>query len=167
MNSMNKHIRHYKDQLQLGHIQKAYRGILKFMNDLRNHLKMAYPDHFISGSIYAGLMDVSYCTFTSPDLKKRDLKMVILFNHRSISFEAWLCGRNKGFQEKYWNLIRSKSWTKYQVPDDITGINAIIKLKLEEQPDFDYPVRLKQKLEKLTLDFSKDIENWLIIHDSE
>ncbi len=42
MESLNQHIREYKKQLEKGHIQKAYQGILHYLMDLRLHFQRYY-----------------------------------------------------------------------------------------------------------------------------
>ena len=50
---LNDDIREYKVQLSKGHIQRAYKGIMAFMSDLKSHLEGRYPDYSAS-ALYFG-----------------------------------------------------------------------------------------------------------------
>ena len=63
MTTMNEFVQEYTQQLAKGSIQKAYRGIMAFMSDLRSDLIKKYPDFSVSG-LYFGYMDMTYFAFT-------------------------------------------------------------------------------------------------------
>jgi hypothetical protein len=44
MESLNEYIQEYKNQLNRGHIQKAYKGIMTIMTSLKNYLEKNYPN---------------------------------------------------------------------------------------------------------------------------
>ena len=44
MESLNEYIQGYKNQLNRGHIQKAYKGIMTIMTSLKNYLEKNYPN---------------------------------------------------------------------------------------------------------------------------
>jgi len=90
MDSLNEQIQEYKIQLSRGYIQKAYKGIITFMSDLKTYLEKSYLDYMVS-SLYFGYMDMTYFAFTPSDLKKRKLKLAIVFLHELGRFEVWLC----------------------------------------------------------------------------
>ena len=58
MEKLNYSLREYKSQLSKGHIQKAYKGIMNFMSDLRADFVRKYPDYNAS-SLYFGYMDMT------------------------------------------------------------------------------------------------------------
>jgi Family of unknown function (DUF7000) len=95
MESLQENINEYRRQLEKGAIQKAYRGVMEYIMDLRTNLKNKYPDYFVSGSIYYGYMDMTYFSFFPKSLKDRNLKIAIVFLHEPFRFEAWLAGVNK------------------------------------------------------------------------
>lgn len=161
MASLNQHIREYKMQLDKGHIQKAYQGILHYLMELRVHFQNEYPDLHLTSSINEGRMNMSYFAFSSGFLKKRKLKIVVIFNHNTISFEAWLCGFNKKVQKEYWEIIKAISWGQYYIPDSIGGNFSILEHKITETPNFDDPDGLTKQIESKVLVFLKDIENQL------
>ena len=77
----------YKKQLQKGVIQKAYKGLMEYIMDLRTHLQHKYPEYFVS-AIYYGYMDMTYFSFTSRTLKERKLKAAVVFIHDAFRFEV-------------------------------------------------------------------------------
>ena len=70
MESINESIKEYATQLSKGRIQKAYKGIMTFMSELRSYLESKYP-HYTAGNLYFGYMDMTYFAFTPADLKIR------------------------------------------------------------------------------------------------
>jgi hypothetical protein len=79
MESFQEYVDEYRAQLAKGAIQKAYRGLMAYIMGLRTHLKTKYPDYFVSGSIYYGYMDMTYFSFFPESLKRRNLKIAIVF----------------------------------------------------------------------------------------
>ncbi len=104
MKLFHEYIHEYRKQLEKGAIQKAYKGLMEYIMDLRTHFKNTYPDYVVSGSIYYGYMDMTYFSFFPPSFKQRQLKIAIVFLHETFRFEVWLAGYNKQVQSKYWKL---------------------------------------------------------------
>jgi hypothetical protein len=163
MKSLQELVNEYKEQMENGYLQKAYKGLMDFMMDLRTYLTGKYPD-FISGSLYQGYMDMTYFPFSPKSLKDHNLKIAIVLIHEKCTFEAWLAGYNKAAQSKYWHLIKESGWSKYRIPSGIKGFDSIIECTLSENPDFNQPDALKKQIEKGTLSFIKDIEEFLSKH---
>ena len=150
----------YKKQLQKGVIQKAYRGLMEYIMDLRMNLQHKYPDHFVS-SMYSGYMDMTYFSFTSRTLQERKLKAAIVFIHDAFRFEVWLAGYNKSVQDKYWKLFRESGWDKYRVVPSTKGADSIIEHVLVEDPDFNDLEALTKRIEKESLRFIGDVEGFI------
>ncbi|MFC2145624.1 DUF7000 family protein [Actinomycetota bacterium] len=161
MESLNKNIAEYRKQLKKGEIQKAYKGLMKYMMDLRSHFKNKYPDYSVSGSIYYGYMDMTYFPLFPGLLKRQKLKIAVVFVHETSQFEVWLSGSNKQVQKKYWKLFKESNWNKYYIPSNIEGIDSIIEHTLVDKPDFSDLDTLKKQIDKGTLEFIKDVENFL------
>jgi hypothetical protein len=161
MESFNNYVDEYKTQLKKGAIQKAYRGLMKYIMDLRSYFKNKYPDYFVSGSIYYGYMDMTYFPFFPESLKNRKLKIAVVFIHDKIRFEIWLAGYNKQVQTKYWELFKKGDWNKYRIPSTTKGVDSIMEYILVENPDFSDLNALTRRIETRTLDFVKDIEDFL------
>jgi hypothetical protein len=152
-------------QLEKGSIQKAYRALLAYMMDLRTHFKNRYPSYSVSG-LYQGPMDMTYFAIFPPSLKQRDLKIAIVFNYAAFRFEAWLSGKNRQVQRKYWELFRDSRWTEYRVTTPAKGVDSIIECNLAEDMDFGDLDRLTVTMEKKAIEFIADVEGFLSEHES-
>jgi hypothetical protein len=164
MGSFHEYMNEYKKQIQKGDIKKAYKGLMEYIMDLRTHFQNKYPDYFVSGSIYYGYMDMTYFSFFPESLKHRKLKIAIVFCHDTCRFEVWLAGYNKQIQTKYWKLIKESDWNKYHIVSTTKGVDSIIEYILVDNPDFSDLDRLTKHIEKGTLTFIKDVENFLSKH---
>ena len=145
----------------MGAIQEAYKGLMEYVMGLRTHFAKKYPDHFVSGSIYYGYMDMTYFSFIPKSLKDIKLKPAIVFNHDAFRFEVWLAASNKEVQSKYWKLIKESGWEKYQIVPTIKGFDSIIEGVLIDDPDFSDLDALTEEIERGTLKFIKDVEGFL------
>ena len=156
MESINECIKEYATQLSKGQIQKAYKGIMTFMAELRAYLESGYPD-YTAGSLYFGYMDMTYFAFTPANLKNKKLKIAVVYLHEKGVFEVWLAGNNRKIQAEYIELMSSGNIGKYKLSQVIPGVDSIIESTLVEKPDFDHPEELKKQIEKKTMAFVGDI----------
>ena len=156
MESINEYIEEYTAQLSKGRIQKAYKGIMTFMSELRSYLESRHPD-YTAGSLYFGYMDMTYFAFTPTDLKSKKLEIAVVYLHENGVFEVWLAGNNRKIQAEYIALMGSENIGKYKLSQVIPGVDSIIESTLVEEPDFDHPEELKKQIEKKTMAFVKDI----------
>jgi hypothetical protein len=163
MESMPEYIKEYKKQLGKGVIQRAYQGLMKYIMDLRTHFSKNFPD-FAPGNIYHGYMDMTYFPISPKSLKSRKLKIAVVFNYDQFRFEVWLAGYNKQIQQKYRILFQESDWNKYRIPSAIKGVDSIAEYTLAENPDFDDLDGLTKQIEKGTLNFISDIEDFLSKH---
>ena len=156
MESINESIKEYATQLRKGQIQKAYKGILTFMSEIRSYLESKYPD-YTAGNLYVGYMDMTYFAFTPVGLKNKKLKIAVVYLHEKGVFEVWLAGDNRKIQAEYIALMSSENIGIYKLSQVIPGVDSIIESTLVEEPDFDHPEALKRQIEKKTMAFVKDI----------
>ena len=161
MVSFYKYMDEYKKQLKKGAIKEAYKGLMEYIMDLRTYFKNKYPDYFVSGSIYYGYMDMTYFSFITESFKRRKLKIAIVFIHDTCRFDVWLGGYNKQIQTKYWKLFKESDWNKYHIVSTTKGVDSIIEYILVDNPDFSDLDTLTKQIEKGTLKFIKDVENFL------
>jgi len=165
MESFQKFINEYRKQLEKGAIQEAYRGLMEYIMSLRTHFMKKYPDYVESGSIYYGYMDMTYFSVFPKSIRDRKLKVPIVFLHEAFRFEVWLSGVNRQVQEKYWKLIKESDWNKYKlVPQEGKGVDSIVEHTLVDNPDFNDLDALTEQIEKGTLKFIQDVENFLSKH---
>ena len=155
--SLNNSIKEYKKQMEIGHIPKAYRGLIKYMADLRTYFIKEYPIDYLSSHIYQGHMDITYFPFTPKSLKLQKLKIAIVFNHEKVRFEIWLAGQNRQIQKKYWDLFKDSDWNKYHIPSTLKEGFSIIDDILVENPNFDDLDALTRQIESGAMKFIKDI----------
>lgn len=160
MESFNQYMEEYKKEMKKGMIAKAYKGLMEYILDLRTHFKNKYPNYFVSG-LYYGYMDMTYFSFSPDSLKDRKLKIAIVFIHDTVRFEVWLSGQNKEIQRKYWKLFKDKNWNKYKIVSTIEGYDSIVEHVLIDNPDFSDLDKLSEKIEKGTLKFIQDVEEFL------
>lgn len=161
MGSFTVNLVEYRKQLERGKIQQAYKGLMEYMMRLRTYFKSKYTDHYVSGSIYYGYMDMTYFSFIPDSLRKRSLKIAIVFLHETFRFEVWLAAVNKQVQEKYWKMFKESDWRKYSLVPTTRGMDAILEHVLVADPDFSDLQALTDRIEQETLKFSKNIESYL------
>ena len=161
MESFHEYMNEYRKQIEKGAIKEAYKGLMEYIMDLRTHLKNKYPDYFVSSNIYYGYMDMTYFSFFPESLKRRKLKIAIVFIHDTFRFEVWLAGHNKQIQTKYWTLFKESIWNEYRIPSTTKGVDSIIEYILVDNADFSDLDTLTRQIERGTLNFIKDVENFL------
>lgn len=160
MHSIRKDMQEFHGQLRNGAIQRAYRALLSCMMELRIHFKNKYPDYSVS-SLYQGYMDMTYFAVSPPSLKQRDLKIAIVFNYEAFRFEAWLSGRNRGVNRKYWEAFKDRKWPAYRVVTPAKGVDSIVECDLAQGFDLSDSDALTASIETGTSTFIKDIEEVL------
>lgn len=163
MDSFAGYMEEYKREMKKGIITKAYKGLMEYILDLRMHFKNKYPNYLVSG-LYYGYMDMTYFSFSPDSLKERKLKIAIVFIHETSRFEVWISGQNKDIQSKYWNLFKDKNWNKYKIAPRIEGYDSIVEHVLIADPDFSDLDKLTEKIEKGTLKFIQDVEEFLEVN---
>ena len=154
MENLNDYIAVYKQQLEKGDIQKAYRGLLKCMMNLNAYLAKSLSDKFTFGNISPGYMDFTYFPFSNDFLKKQKLRFGIVLNHEKIRFELWLMGQNAEIQSKYWDALKNTKWNKNQ-----SGMPkySVLEAVLLDTPDFNNPEYLQKIIEKETIRLTGEI----------
>lgn len=152
----------FRMQLKKGMIQKAYRELLGYMSSLRNHLSKKYPELSVSGSLYSGMMDMSYFSLFPNTLKNKDLKIAVVFLYDSFRFEVWLSGKNKQILTKYWHLFNESNWNKYKLIEPGKGVDSVLENTLVNDPDFSDLYSLTEQIEAGVLKFIQDVEEFLL-----
>lgn len=145
----------YKKQMELHEIPIAYKGLMSFMLQLRTHFINKHGNGNIIGSFYQGYMDISYFPVTPITLKKKQLKIGIVFNHQKVQFELWLVGTNKKSQKNFWTALKQRNHLNYSLsksPQD-----SIINFVMVANPNFSNVDNLIKQIEKETLAFIKNM----------
>ncbi len=102
--------------------------------------------------------------WVSPNSRK--LKIAIVFIHETIKFEVWLAAQNKQIQTEYRKLFQEGDWNKYRISVATKGVDSIMEYTLVDNPDFSDLDALTKQIEKVTLTFIKDIEDFLYKHQN-
>jgi hypothetical protein len=160
MHSIQEDFETLRRQLRKGSIQRAYRGLLSYMRGLRTHFANKHGERAVS-ALYQGYMDMTYFALFPPALKRRDLKVAIVFDYDAFRFEAWLAARNRKVQRQYWEIFKDSHWPEYRVLAPATGIDSIIECDLAEDFDLGAPDALTSRIENGTAAFIGDIERFL------
>ena len=165
MGSFAESMEEFRRQLENGAIQEAYQGLMQYVRDLRTHFKVAYPQYPVSGSIYYGYMDMTTFSLFPESLKRRGLKVAIVFVYDSFRFEVWLSGSNRKIQSEYWALFKGSDWHKYDLSSDPKREDYVMGHILDGNPDFGDLDTLTGQIERGTLEFIKDVEGALSMID--
>lgn len=118
------------------------------------------PDSSVS-ALYQGSMDMTYFAISSPLLKQHDLKIAIVFNYEDFRFEAWLAGKNRNVNRKYWELLKRCQWPEYRIVTPLKGVDSIVECELAEGLDPSDTNALTACIETGACAFIKDIERIL------
>lgn len=161
MPTFHEDMQAYRFLLQQGAIQRAYRGLMDYFQELKAGFREKAPTYTISGSLYPGYLDMTYFAIFPPSFKEHNLKIAVVFHHTAFRFEAWLSGVNKSVQEEYWNLIRDSGWDKYRLAPAVRDYDYIIECFSAAEPDFNDKKALTDQIVSATLEFIQDIESFL------
>lgn len=159
--TFNEEMAEYRKQLEKGSIQKAYRGLMDFMQQLRSYFNTRHPVYSVPGSLYFGYMDMTYFAIIPEGFKERGLKIAVVFLHDAFRFEVWLSGYNRQIQARYWKVIKESGWDKYHLVSAPQGFDSVLEHILVAEPDFDDLEELTARIEKGTLEFIRDVEDFL------
>jgi hypothetical protein len=158
MNNLNQHIEHYNQQLSLGHIQKAYRGIMEMMSQLKITWDNQHPET-PSGALYAGYMDMTFISVKPAVLTDMDVRVSIVYLHEIHTFELWLVARNRKIQSQIHNQLKTKELGQYTLSVLGPGIDSIIAMTCIPNPDFDNTEKLITEIIEKTQYFISDMTN--------
>lgn len=156
MDTLNEAVREYTIQLSVGRIQKAYRGILSFMTDLKAYLGRKYPE-YSSGAFYPGYMDMTYFAITPPLIRDMKLKIALVYLHEENRFELWLAANNRHIQAETSEQLSHRDMGKYTLSQLNPGVDAIIATIIAEKPDFADPDVLMEWIDGEVDRFSRDM----------
>ncbi len=155
MKSFNEYMSLYRKLMAEGELPTAYRKLLEYISGMRNHFANKYPSDYLCGPIHQGQMDITFFTFTPEALKRKNLKIAIVFSHADVCFEAWLVGINKQVQATWWKGLKDRHWSRHPLP--VWPQDYVTKTLLVETPNFDYTDALTQEIETRVLSFISDI----------
>lgn len=110
MRKINLLIESYCNQLKNPEFKFAYEYLLKFTMRLKGYFVKHQGERFTFGNVSPGYMDFSYFPFYDSYLKEHNLRFGIVLNHKAMSLELWLMGKNSQVQEDFWQIFKTSSW---------------------------------------------------------
>jgi hypothetical protein len=134
---------------------------MAYFRNLRAHFQKEHPEYSVSASIYYGYMDMTYFALFSESLKRRKLKIPIVFVHDTFSFEVWLSGSTRNVQSAYWRRIKESGWHQYELASTPERQDYVLAHRLVGDPDFGDVDALTRQIERGTLGFIRDVEGFL------
>jgi hypothetical protein len=143
-----------------GSLQRAYRAVIGFMQQLRIDIDKSQADIGVS-EIYQGYMDMTYFALFVPELWRRGLKVAIVFEYDPFEFEVWLSGKNRGVQKEYYEIIKDAEWGEYEVMEPGPGVDGILKADLAHGTALEDSEALADLLIERSLAFAGRVEEQL------
>ena len=153
MSTLNARIPAYKKAFASGEIQKTYQELVGLVQSLRTEFYKGYQGEFSVATVMHGYIDFTYFYLQNDDLKKRKLKLAIVFNHHQAHFELWLLGQTKDVQRAYWQKLKATKW----VNKDTMPEYSIFEIVMLADPDFDDTSKLSESLHRSFDVLIKDI----------
>lgn len=154
----------FRRQLEETTLIQAYQGLIQYIRDLKRLLQNKYPEYIVPSSTYFGYLDMTYFSFTPKSLAEKKLKIAVVFNYETFSFEVWLSGGNRSIQNRFWSIFNKQQWTKYQLTSPGTWVDSILTHTITTGPDFEDLDQLTQQIESGIMNFVKDVEDFLVKH---
>lgn len=151
MTSFIDYMEDYQRQLSRGRVRTFYVGIIQYMLSLKNNFADKYRKELIIGSFYQGYMDITYFSVTTKNLREKNLKVIVAFEHDKMRFIAYFVGQNKQVQKTYWDLLKNSDVDKYKLSEnpDI----YILEESLSEKEDLKDLDALAEKIEQKVMEF--------------
>lgn len=147
MSQFKEKIDRYTREVAVGDLPQVYRKILDSLSEIRRMIQKNHSD-LVVGSLYPGYMDISFFALVSPELKARQLKLVLVYVHATGAFEGWLAGINRGVQKQYYSLLEGRDLGAWTLSSFGPGIDHLIKITLVEDPDFEALLLLVEKIDE-------------------
>jgi len=166
MGTLDTDIRELQKRLGEGAIQRAYIGIISYMSRLRTAFAGQQCESGVSG-IYQGYFDMTYFALFPSELKARNLKLAVVFNYETFSFEVWLAARNRQAQRHYWKLLLNTGYKKHPLVEPAVGVDAIVQATLATDYSLEAEGSLTERLIEGVTAFERDISAFLAEMDAK
>lgn len=159
MKDLNDYVNSYKEQLQIGDIQEAYAGLVKYVTKLGTTLSKNLSKSYSFGSLFQGYMDYTYFYYSNKFLKERKLKMGLVLNHSKMQFEVWLLGQTIPIQERYWEYFKNTKWNKNRTTKPQYSILEAVLLASPNFSDLDLlSKQIEDSLVRVTGEVIQDVK---------
>lgn len=159
--SLNSRIPAYKAAFSSGELQKTYQDLVGIVQNLRTEFAKKYKSEFSIANVLHGYMDFTYFYLQNDYLKKKRLKLAIVFNHKNANFELWLLGQTKDVQILYWKKLREVKWINKEAMPEYSIFEAPLLLA----PDFDSSTKLSESIHSQFNMLSQEVFNTLVAYE--
>lgn len=159
--SLNSRIPAYKAAFSDGELQKTYQDLVGIVQNLRTEFTKKYKGEYSVAGVLHGYVDFTYFYLQNDYLKKKKLKLALVFNHKNVNFELWLLGQTKDVQILYWRKLRDVKWVNKEAMPEY----SIFEVPLLLEPDFDSPTRLSESIHSHFKTLSQEIFNTLAAYE--
>lgn len=140
--SLNARIPAYKKAFSSGELQKTYQDLVGIVQNLRTEFSKKYQSEFSVANVLHGYIDFTYFYLQNDYLKRKKLKLALVFNHKNANFELWLLGQTKDVQILYWKKLREAKWVNHEVMPEY----SVFEAPLLSAPDFDNAAKLSESV---------------------
>jgi len=104
---------------------------------------------------------MTYFALFPEALKRRNLKLAIVFNYQTFRFEVWLAARNRQLQRRYWELLLDAGYEKHRLVKPGMGVDAIVEAVLAADYSLDAADRLTAEIVEGVAVFERGIVAFL------
>jgi hypothetical protein len=164
--TLRRDLERLQTQLELGSVQRAYVAIVSYMSSVRTHFARANGERAVSG-LYQGHFDMTYFALFPPPLKKRGLKLAIVFDYEAYSFRNWLAARNRKIQRVYWEMLRNGGWSTGRLAEPVAGVDAVVECDVADALALANPGELTVLIEHAAVTLLGDQETFFSSHGAD
>ncbi|WP_197433016.1 DUF7000 family protein [Janthinobacterium sp. B9-8] len=151
----------YKAAFSSGELQKTYQDLVGIVQNLRTEFSKKYKSEFSIANVLHGYIDFTYFYLQNDYLRKKKLKLAIVFNHKNANFELWLLGQTKDVQILYWRKLREVKWVNEEAMPEYSIFEAPLLLA----PDFDSSTKLSESIHTQFETLSQEVFNTLAAYE--
>ncbi|WP_428717321.1 DUF7000 family protein [Undibacterium curvum] len=159
--SLHSRIPAYKAAFSSGELQKTYQDLVGIVQNLRTEFAKKYKSEYSIANVLHGYIDFTYFYLQNDYLKKKKLKLAIVFKHQNTNFELWLLGQTKNVQILYWKKLREVKWVNPEAMPEYSIFEAPLLLA----PDFDNSTKLTESIHSQFKTLSQEILNTLAAYE--
>jgi hypothetical protein len=156
MDDIDRDVCELRRALAQGAVQRAYVALVGYMSRLRAGYARERGERAVSG-LYQGHFDMTYFALSPDELRERGLKVAVVFDYATFSFQAWLAARNRAVQKSYWEKLRDAGYAEYTLVPQGAGVDAILSVVLAADFSLADEAALTRRIEAGLESFEKDM----------
>ena len=156
MRDIDQDLYELRAQLAKGSVQNAYVALVSYMSRLRTRYVDERGEREVSG-LYQGCFDMTYFALFSDGLRGHNLKVAVVFDYATFSFQAWLAARNRKVQKTWWDRLRDAGYAKHALVEQGVGIDAIVATVVAADFSLEHEASLTRRIETGVRSFELDM----------